>query len=91
MIDVLALIVFGVTWAGIEKIRADGDFDTILSELEARGYTDSWVGKCDADSRCEYINWFSITQGVYWFVAPFEFANGTKSEAGKAWLSRFVQ
>ncbi len=62
---------------------------SMMSQMDAVFFLNAWIDKCTADSRCEYMNWFSIAQGDYWFVAPLEFSDGTQSLAGQAWQGHF--
>jgi len=54
----------------------------------AKNYLQAWLNKCDNDSRCEYINWYSITTDYGW-VTPLEI-NGIPTLPGELWLSQFV-
>lgn len=66
------------------------DPQSMLCQMDAKFFLQAWFNKCNADSRCEYINWFSIRNGDYGFVMPLEFANGTKSLVGQLWVTQFA-
>jgi len=54
----------------------------------AAGFLRAWLDKCDADSRCEYVNWFCISCDGYGHVMPLELG-GELTLAGQVWLERF--
>lgn len=125
--EVLAMHMYGSTSLGEDwSISFDAtaaDFDTMLSQLATRGYTDlrvwitemgfwqwpgpwcetwgicpaqenakaflqAWLDKCDSDSRCEYVNWFGISNDGYEFVVPLEY-DGQLTRPGQAWQGQF--
>ena len=64
------------------------DPESMLAQMDAQYFLNAWLNKCDNDSRCQYINWFGITNGSYWFVVPLEL-NGQLTLPGQAWRQRF--
>ncbi|NQT21260.1 MAG: hypothetical protein HQ592_16245 [Planctomycetes bacterium] len=58
------------------------------AQENARSFLNAWITKCDADSRCEYMNWFGITNGGYEFVVPLEY-DGQLTLPGQTWRGQF--